>query len=299
MNEDLLVHELRDTLEETALVWLLPYDEGHAGEHEEQLPLDDYQRLEVERNLLRHELIDPELDLTHTWYLTPRGRRIAEKLVARRTSGAGRRALVEKALMRFIDDDEPQLLSEFLDESVDGSPVSERELERAFEALEEFGLAKAGLKSFGGSIHRPTLTPSGRAAVDDPRDPIDFVRQRGVVNYDNRNHVENHGTMGVAAAGDHAVQSGNTFHTQSVTDLAAVLADLQRELANLEDVPEPAVAAVQTMSAEIAAPEPDPRKLSSLSAAFTGAIASKLGEDAYQAVPGMIARLGSLIAVLG
>jgi hypothetical protein len=298
MNEDLLVQQLHNTLEETALVWLLPYQEERTGENEETLPLDDHQRLEVERNLLHLELIDPELDLPHTWYLTPRGRRVAEKLVTNRRSGPGRRASVEKALMRFIDDDEPQLLSEFLDEPVNGVPVSERELERAFEALEEFRLAKPGFKSFGGVIHRPTLTPSGRAAVDDPRDPIDFVRQGGVVNYDNRNHVENHGTMGVAAAGDHAVQSGNIFHSQSITDLATVLAELQRELSTLGDAPAPAIAAVQAMSAEVETPKPDRSKLSSLSAAFTGAIASKFGEDAYHAVPGMLARLGTLIASL-
>ncbi|MFJ6281301.1 hypothetical protein [Arthrobacter subterraneus] len=297
MNDDALVQQLRNTPEETALVWLLPYQDERAGNSDEP-QLDDHQRVEVERNLIRHELIDPELDLTHTWYLTPRGRRVAEKLIISRTRGPGRRAAVEKALMRFIDDEEPQVLNSFLNEVVDGTPVTERELERAFEALEEFRLAKAGLKSWGGGIHQPTLTPSGRAAVDDPRDPIDFVRQGGVVNYDNRNHVENHGTIGVAAAGDHAVQSGNKFQSQSVADVATVLAELQRELDTIGDVPAPAVEAVQAMSAEAAASEPDRGKLSALSAAFTGAIASKFGEDAYQAIPVLIARLGTLIANL-
>ncbi len=104
--------------------------------------------------------------------------------------------------------------------------------------------------------------------------------------------------MGVAAAGDHAVQSSNTFDAESSTELAAVPAELQRELSNLGDAPSPAVAAMQAMRAEAESPESDRGKLISLSAAFIGGIAPRFGDDACQAVPGMLARLGALIASL-
>lgn len=109
MNDRALVQELRNAVEETALVDLLLHKRDQVPDPKRLSP---QKRVEVERTLLQYELINPDIDLCPAWYSMPKGRRVAERLVASRTSGPGGLAAVEKALMRFIQARRPDWMKQ-------------------------------------------------------------------------------------------------------------------------------------------------------------------------------------------
>lgn len=273
------------------LVWAYENGDKQGATHD----FDDEENLEATRFFLTHELLDSEEQpLSGSWSLTTRGRRIAQQLIESRRSGPLRRAAVQKAVLRLVDD-EPSSTDDILGQDVDGIEVTEKEHQRAVIALREWNLIK-GTGSWGGDgLLRPTITPLGVEAMDDPRTPIDFMRHGGTTIYDNSKNLTNNGQMGAGAVADQVSQSDITFNASN-SEASEILAEIKAQLEHLQDVPEEAWPALNRLEEEAQSTATTTSRLQAGYGAFMGAIAAKLGDESYSGLRDLVVTLGSMIA---
>lgn len=211
-----------------------------------------------------------------------------------RLAGPVRRAMLQKSLMRFIDDEEPNDAIDFVGRPVDDVPASEREVVRAITALRDEGFIK-GVAYFGTGFARPELTPRGIEAADESLASRSSIPEGGTTNYNTRNTIENYGNINSAAAGNQVTQSGNTMHVGGSMELATTLAELKSRLSAIADTPANATAAIEAMDKECSSSEPDKSRLQHMYSVFMTAIATKLADQAFAGIGELSAQLGTII----
>lgn len=272
-----------------ALVWA--YE--NAGKRGTRHDFDDQDYLEATRFFLANELLDEERPVSGPWLLTARGRRLAEQLIESRRTGPLRRAAVQKAILRLVDD-EPSATDDIVGQDVNGVEVTEKEHGRAVVALREWNLIK-GTGYFGGNgLVRPTITPLGVEAMDDPRTPSDFIQHGGTTIYDNSKNLTNNGHMGVGAVADHVTQRDITINVSN-SEAGDLLADIRAQLEQLRNVPEEAWPALEKLEIEARSTATTTSRLQAGYGAFMAAIAAKLGDESYSGVRDLVVALGSMI----
>lgn len=299
MHENDLVARLTGTREETAIVWL-----SRAGESRTDNPpgFSDQDRYEVERSLVALGLINDEFSSAHEWETTGLGRRVAERLEGARTTGPIRRATVQKELMRWIYDDQPISTADFVGRTVDGIEVDERRTDEAIRFLRESGLLAGTPANQSAVVLRPRLTPLGIEAMDDPRPPIDFIRNGGTTIYDQSNNLHiNGGNVGAAMAGNDGNQTGNLVTVGAASEIVGLISELREELGAIDDpaLPAAVLTVLDEMESEATAVAPDASKFNSFYGSFMAALATKLADPAYAGIAELAAGLGNMVAVLG
>lgn len=294
MNEQQIIKDLSESPHEEALIWASKQDGSPTGNPPGFV---DGQRSETHRIFIAYGLIMSEHSLGYEWTLTPLGRRVAQKLETSMQSGPRRRSAVQKAMLNFFDDHQPDIAEEFINEQVDGLPATSREFKEAFEALTEWKFITSTYVDHGKHTHA-RVTTSGREAKDDPRSPSDSHQNRGTtINNDNRNHIENNGgTIGNAGVGAHVVQIGNTFNSQQLSDLRMSISELKTMLSEIGDAPETVTSAVAQMEIESSSPDPTPSKLQALLGTAMAGLATRMGEETYQP---LVEGFGRVAALLG
>lgn len=273
-----------------ALVWAYENSDKRGARHQ----FDDQDYLEATRFLHAHELLDEDRPLSGPWLLTARGRRLAEQLIDSRRSGPLRRAAVQKAILRLADN-EPSGTEDIVGQPVDGNEVTEKEHQRAVQALQEWNLIKGMSYPGVNGVLRPTITPLGVEAMDDPRTPTDFIRHGGTTIYDNSKNLTNNGHMGVGGVADQLSQSDITINMCN-TEAGDLLANIRAQLEQLQDVPEEAWPALENLELEAQSTATTTSRLQAVYGAFMAAIGTKLGEASYSGLLDLAGALGSMIS---
>lgn len=291
MTDAYLFSELASSPAGTMLIWA----QENADNSGAAANFDEEEAQEATRLFLQHGLISEDFPVSGPWDLTARGRRIAKQLAESRRSGPLRRAAVQKALLRLVDDTEAQYTDDIIGTDVEGDPVTEREHTHAVAALHRWGLMEGSMSFGNGGLNSPEVTPLGREAADDPRPPIDFVNNGGTTIYDNSKHLINHGQVGAAAVGEQVSQSDITFNASN-SEASEILAQIKAQLEHLLDVPEEAWPAFNKLEEEAQSTATTTSRLHAGYGAFMGAIAAKLGDESYSGLRDLVAALGSTIA---
>lgn len=292
-----MAEEFANTEVDEALRWLV--DQG--GESTDAPPgMNDYDRMDMGKLLLRRELIHKERSAAGEWTISSTGRKVAEELIAgRKENGWLRRNLVVREMLAWIDDEEPRVASAFTGQLVEGVAVTEREARRALDFLRDHDLVK-GL-SAADTLMKPKLTSLGMRIKDHPELPDKALDQGGTVNNDNRNTVKiNKSNVGAVAAGNNAMQSGNSVSVTESGESGEILAhiqEIQRALSGLPDVPASVSEALEELEEAASNPQADKSLLRDIFGSFAGAAATKFGEDAWAAVPKLMAGLAVLLGM--
>lgn len=273
-----------------ALIWAYENSDKRGARHE----FDDQDYLEATRFFLAHDLLDEERPVSGPWLLTARGRRLAEQLIESRRSGPLRRGAVQKAILRLVDD-EPASTDDVVGQEVEGIKVTEKEHQRAVVALQQLRLIKGISYPGTGGLLRPTITPHGVEAMDDPRTPTDFIRHGGTSIYDNSKNLTNNGQMGVGAVADKVSQSDIRVNITN-SEASEILTSIRAHLEQLQDVPDAAWPALDKLEEEAQSTSTTSSRLQAGYGAFMGAIAAKLGDDSYNGLRDLVVALGAMIA---
>ncbi len=249
------------------------------------------------RELQELGLADNSVRMSGGFRLTQRGHRVADGIEHSRISGAERRDVVQRALLRWVGANESaQQTEEFVgtdEASAWGVPFTNVEVSRAGDFLLENDLIRSSGKAGRDHLFQPRIKPAGIDAIDAPGLIRDWVRTAGSATYqDNRARFGDHTTIGGYAQGG----EGHRFEvTQNITTaerndlaegMAGVLAalrddapsDLREHLADLE-------ASARDLST------PKPSLITKMTQAFVLAAASDAGRE-------VVEQLGKAASVL-
>lgn len=290
MNDPQLLSVLASVPAGDMLVWAYRNADKQGATHN----FDNEDNLEATRLFLTHELLDNEdRPLSGPWLLTARGRRIAQQLIESRRSGPLRRAAVQKAILRLVDN-EPSSTDDIVGQDVDGIEVTEKEHRRAVVALLEWHLIKGTGSWEGDGLLRPRITSLGVEAMDDPRMPTDFIRHGGTTIYDNSKNLTNNGQMGAGAVADQVSQNDIRVNITN-PETSELLTSIRAHLERLRDVPDEAWPALDKLEEEAQSTSTTTSRLQAGYGAFMGAIAAKLGDESYSGLRDLVVTLGAII----
>lgn len=289
-----MAEEFANTDVDEALRWLV--DQG--GETTEAPPgMNEYERMDMGKFLVSRELIYKERSAAGEWTISSSGRKVADELIAGlKENGWLRRNLVIREMLVWIDDEEPRVASAFTGRMVEGVAVTERETRRALDFLREHDLVK-GL-SAADTLMNPKLTAFGMRVKDHPDLPDKALYQGGTVNNDNSNNLNiSHSNVGAAAAGNNAMQSGNSVSVTESAEILAHIQEIQRALSGLPDVPASVSEALGRLEEAASEPQADKSLLREIFGSFAGAVAAKFGEDPWGGVLKLTAGLSALLGM--
>ncbi|WP_104116719.1 hypothetical protein [Arthrobacter sp. B1805] len=282
------------------LEWVLQEGDGTS----ETPPwMSEYDRLDMNKILISAGLIHKEQSAAGEWTLSTQGRKIAEELAAgRKPNGWLRRQLIIRAMLRWIDEEEPRFVADFVGQLVDGVEVTEPEVNRALKYLKDHDLVTGNV--VGDTLMTPRLTALGDRVGDHDALPQQLLDQTVGVTNDHSSHIDQsnnvnvqHSNVGAVSAGNNVVQSGNSVSAQETEELLELIKSMREQLAARSDAPPSSDAKLDALEEAASAPSADRSHLKELLGAFLASIGTKLAESSWAGVVKSVAMVAAIIGL--
>lgn len=277
-----------------ALTWIV--DQG--GETDDPPPgMDEWDRMEMGKFLVQEGLIHVERTAAGEWTISSTGKKVAQDLaVGRQKNGWLRRQLIVREMLAWIDREEPRFSADFAGQVVDDIEVTEAEVRKAENFLQEHELVKGVY--LDGTLMTPTVTSKGDWIRDHSDLPERLLNQGGGIVNDQSNTVHvSGGNVGAVNAGNNGVQSGNSVSVQDSGELLHLIQSIQAELAQIEDVPPTTTAVLGKLNDAAQTSEPQKSQLQELVGAFLASIGSKVADASWSGVLKSIAAVSVIVGL--